>query len=55
MKRIDSRRARIPSASDALYTDADDLEYEQIALRMIPYYAFTNRKSGDLLIRFPRS
>lgn len=39
----------VPKASDTLYAPADD-DYDQIHLKLIPYYAFANRGTTDMQV-----
>ena len=45
--------AYIPKNSDELYFEADDL-YDEVALTLIPYYAFANRGESDMIIWFSK-
>ena len=36
-----------------LYFEADDL-YDEVALTLIPYYAFANRGESDMIIWFSK-
>jgi DUF1680 family protein len=45
--------AYVPKNSDELYFEADDL-YDEVALTLIPYYAFANRGESDMIIWMPK-
>ncbi|MBR2465598.1 MAG: glycoside hydrolase family 127 protein [Clostridia bacterium] len=40
---------------DALYSDLEDVEYDSVSLKLIPYFAYANRGSSDMQIWFLHS
>lgn len=50
---IDAQAVRTKQSGDtALYLPIDEVATEEITARFIPYYAFANRKEGDMLVWF---
>ena len=45
-------KATVPKESGSLYADAREQEYEDVALKLIPYYAFANRGSDSMQVWF---
>lgn len=42
--------AKRPSESNVLYSDLDEVKYDALTLRLIPYFAFANRGESDMIV-----